>query len=84
MIGTIQGIGAVTGTVQGNGNLTVGISIPEVVQTLPYEGAYEITPNDSEQTIPIVGLRATDNITIHPVPSNYGRIEWNGSELTVY
>ena len=48
-----------------------------------YEGAYEFTPSDDEQTILIAGQIAEQNIKINPVPQNYGRIEWNGATLTV-
>ena len=48
-----------------------------------YEGEYEFTPSDEEQTIVAVNKLLLDNIVIHPVPSNYGKIEWNGSYLTV-
>ena len=51
--------------------------------TLPYRGEYEFTPSEETQTVPINGLRATRNITINPIPSNYGKISWNGSALTV-
>lgn len=48
-----------------------------------YTGAVEFTPTDEVQTIQIKSRMATENITINPVPSNYGKIEWNGSFLTV-
>lgn len=48
-----------------------------------YEGSYEFTPTDEAQTIAIAGQIAEQNITINPVPQNYGRIEWNGSTLRV-
>ena len=48
-----------------------------------YEGPYEFTPSAEEQTIPILGMVATDNITVKPIPNNYGLITWNGSTLTV-
>lgn len=51
--------------------------------TLPYRGEYEFTPTEDVQTVHINGLRATRNITINPIPSNYGKISWNGSVLTV-
>ena len=53
------------------------------VVTDPYEGDYTITPSDEEQIIPILGKTATQDIRINPVPSDYGRITWNGSTLTV-
>ena len=48
-----------------------------------YEGVYEYTPSAETQTVEIEGLKATENIIINPIPSNYGLITWNGSELTV-
>lgn len=48
-----------------------------------YDGPYEWTPTNTAQTIPINGLQANANITINPIPSNYGLVTWNGSTLTV-
>lgn len=48
-----------------------------------YTGEYEFTPVATSQTIAIMGKVATQNITINPIPSNYGLITWNGSTLTV-
>lgn len=48
-----------------------------------YEGDYEFTPSDEEQTIVTTNRLLLDNIIINPIPSNYGKIEWNGSYLTV-
>lgn len=48
-----------------------------------YAGEYEWTPGDMEQAIPIAGLIATRDIKIKPIPSNYGRITWDGSTITV-
>lgn len=49
-----------------------------------YTGEYEFTPNDDTQVVEIAGLKATQDIIINPVPSNYGHIAWNGAYLTVY
>ena len=51
--------------------------------TLPYRGEYEFTPTEDVQTVHINCLRATRNITINPIPGNYGKISWNGSVFTV-
>ena len=48
-----------------------------------YEGDYEFTPSDEEQTIVTTNKLLLDNIIINPIPSNYGKMEWNGSYLTV-
>jgi hypothetical protein len=48
-----------------------------------YEGPYEVTPTTETQTLATQLKTATQNITINPIPSNYGLITWNGSVLTV-
>ena len=48
-----------------------------------YDGEYELTPSQEEQTIPIIGKTARQNITLNPIPSNYGLITWDGATLTV-
>jgi len=48
-----------------------------------FTGEYVYTPTSEEQTIPIIGKTARQNITINPIPSNYGLISWNGATLTV-
>lgn len=50
---------------------------------VPYSGDYEITPTSEEQTIPIYGKTATQNIVVKAIPSNYGEIVWNGSSILV-
>ena len=48
-----------------------------------YEGPYEFTPSDETQVVAINLKTATQDITINPIPNNYGRITWDGSVLTV-
>ena len=48
-----------------------------------YDGPYEFTPTVSEQIIDIANKTAIDNITINPIPNNYGLITWNGTTITV-
>lgn len=49
----------------------------------PYEGEYVITPSGAVQILEIKNKTAVQNITIQPIPQNYGLITWNGSVLTV-
>ena len=49
----------------------------------PYEGSYEITPSATAQVLPTASLRMTGDLTVNPIPSNYGLITWNGSTITV-
>ena len=48
-----------------------------------YPGPTEFTPSAEKQTIGVSGYRLKENITINPIPSNYGLITWDGSTLTV-
>ena len=48
-----------------------------------YDGSYTFTPSAEAQTIEISGLLARDDITINPIPSNYGLVTWDGATLTV-
>lgn len=53
-------------------------------ESKPYQGEYVFTPSDQEQTIQIQGKTAAQNIVIEAIPSNWGRIAWNGYAVTVY
>lgn len=48
-----------------------------------YEGPYNFTPSAQAQTIPVNHLMASQDITIEPVPQQYGLITYNGSTITV-
>ena len=55
----------------------------EYVDLPPYTGPYTVTPTQSTQTLSTTGKRMTGNVTINPIPSNYGLITWDGSVLNV-
>ena len=55
----------------------------DYVERDPYTGAYEVTPSEETQTLETKNKRMTDNVTINPIPNNYGLITWNGSIITV-
>ena len=85
---------AITLTVSTNDAVTMNVAGSESVGLAaePYivvdrsiisDGAYEWTPTQSTQTIGIADKKALNNITINPIPQNYGLITWNGSTLTV-
>lgn len=48
-----------------------------------YHGAYTITPSSEAQVLDTDTLILDGNITINPIPSNYGLITWDGSTITV-
>ena len=58
-------------------------SVQVVVDVDDYTGPYAFTPSATTQIVPTSGLRMIDNVTINPVPSDYGHISWNGSVITV-
>ena len=72
LIGSISSEGALSGTLS-----TATGTVPS------YDGPYEFTPTRETQIAEVSGLRCTQNITIDPIPSNYGLITYNGSTLTV-
>lgn len=55
----------------------------EYVDAPAYTGSYVVTPTQATQVLATNGKRMTDNVTINPIPSNYGLITWDGSTLTV-
>lgn len=63
---------------------TTGVPVArDYVERPAYEGATEVTPSAETQTLLTENLRMTENITINPIPSNYGLITWDGSTITV-
>ena len=67
-----------------NVTLQVGISAAySVVEGDPYEGAYTVTPGTTAQVLETSGKVMRGDVTIEPIPQNYGLITWNGSVLTI-
>lgn len=50
----------------------------------PYTGEYEVTPNEETQILQTVYKIMTGNVTVNPIPSNYGRISVSHNIITVY
>ena len=48
-----------------------------------YGGQTEVTPTQETQVLQTTNRTVVSNIIINPIPSNYGKITWNGSTLTV-
>ncbi len=74
---------AVVATVVAVAPITAGSSGTVYIRGAPYEGTYTVTPTQETQTLLTANLRMLENVTINPIPSNYGLITWNGSTLTV-
>ena len=62
--------------------VTMGEAIV-IVDCPTYDGSYEFTPTKETQIVSIANKRAVTDITINPIPSNYGLITWDGATLTV-
>lgn len=81
--GALSVIRTVTGSLSNSISVTGKLTVPEVIDTRHYQGVYEFTPSDETQIIPTSGLKLTQDIVINPIPSNYGLVTWNGSQLTI-
>lgn len=79
--GSVTGMKRLTGTLSPTGRLSGVLSLPEI--SYPYRGEYEITPGEETQVIAIANLKATQDIIINAIPSNYGLVTWDGSILTI-
>ena len=75
--GTLSGTLSTPATIQGK------LTVPLHVLPPIYSGPYEVTPSSTEQVLETDAFYMNGNITINPIPSNYGLITWNGSTLTV-
>lgn len=67
-------------------SLGIGIGNPiarDVVEHDPYTGDYTVTPQAEAIVLYTNDKRMTDNVTVNPIPNNYGLITWDGSVLTI-
>ena len=83
MSGVLAETGRIGCSLTGSEQMTAELTLPKGKASPPFTGAYTYTPTQETQTIPINGLKAIHDITIEPIPSNYGLITWNGSTITV-
>ena len=72
-------IGATTVTVP----VTLGASYASA-DVDPYTGTYEVTPNEETQTLSTRRKYLVEDVIVHPIPSNYGRISVAHNVITVY
>lgn len=81
--GTLTSTGTISGSLSAAGTISGGLTVPEYVLPAAYTGPYEVTPSSETQTLDTDAFYMNGNVTINPIPSNYGLITWNGSTLTV-
>ena len=70
------------GSLRGTATLTGKLTKPKIDADI-YYGDTDITPSDTVRTLLTGGKMLLSDITIEPIPSNYGKITWNGLVLTV-
>ena len=73
----------IVGTITPRGELAGTIAISQGVRYPEYDGPITITPTSEEQTIPTSWRVVTQDLTVAPIPSNYGLISVSGHILTV-
>lgn len=83
LIGALSAVGRLDATLSGVQSLSATLSLPQAVAVDEYSGPYEFTPGNAPQVVEIANKKATADITIGPIPDNYGLITWDGSTLTV-
>lgn len=85
-IGGAAALGApagMSGELASPAGMAAELTVPSSTGAEAYAGPYDITPTQSDQVFRTVGRVMSDDIVVRAIPSNYGRIEWNGSVLTV-
>lgn len=83
LTGTLVASQTLTGKVSATGKIDGLLTIPNAILPPTYEGEYTVTPSTQEQTLNTDHLYMMDNITINPIPNNYGLITYNGTTITV-
>ena len=48
-----------------------------------YDGPYEATPTEAAQTFATTGKLMVREFTVNPIPTNYGRITYDGTTIHI-
>lgn len=83
LTGVMTAGGTLKGTLTKPGTINGSLTVPQYVYPPAYGGTYEITPNNETQILETNEKYLNNNITINPIPNNYGLITWNGTTITV-
>lgn len=81
--GVISPTASMTGTLSAGTTLSGTLTIPQKIGPDVYRGPYIATASAETQVLQTKDLLLSGNITINPIPSNYGLITWDGATLTV-
>ena len=83
LVGTLAAEKGMRGTLAEVGTLSGSLTLGGTPTYERYDGEYEVEPTTEEQVLSTAYKIATANVVVKPIPQNYGRIDWNGSFLTV-
>lgn len=81
--GTLTSSGSLSGRLSATQSIDCTLTVPIYVYPAEYTGAVEVTPSSETQVLDTAEYYMKSNITIKPIPNNYGLITWDGSTLTV-
>ena len=82
--GTLSAVQTISGTLTTQPTIIGSLSIPLATDTNPYQGQYEVTPSEETIVLETRNKSMNHNVTVNAIPSNYGRISWDGRSLTVW
>ena len=68
----------------GSARIKPGTGAAYVKPPSTYDGPYTVTPSEETQVLPTDAAVLGGDITVGPIPSNYGRISREGNILLVY
>lgn len=57
--------------------------ITEVISGDVYDGPYTVTPGEARIVLDTGRKNMAQDLVVEPIPSNYGKITWNGETLSV-
>ena len=78
IVQTIDGDAVISAQIDGETSNFMPVETTEV-----YTGETEVTPTDETQTLQTAGLKVPENIIVKPIPSNYGKVSYNGSFIFI-
>ena len=81
--GTLSAVGLIAGALSSEGTVSGSLSVPSIITPPAYEGEYTFTPSEEAQVAEVKEKWLTSNITIEPIPTNYGLITYNGTSIIV-
>lgn len=83
MTGRLSAVETITGRLSALESLSGKIKVPSVVGVDPYEGEYAVTPGEKTIVLSTDKKYMAENVVVNPIPSNYGKIVWNGAHLRI-